>query len=65
MNHSEKPCRTKKSLLQRLLFLYIALFLVIATGLVHSVLGSFGRGAETGMEMGAEIAENSSKATRG
>ncbi len=57
MNHSEKAMQNKKSLLQRLLFLYIALFLVIATGLVHSVLGSFGRGAETGMEMGAEIAE--------
>lgn len=49
--------QNKKSLLQRLLFLYIALFLVIATGLVHSVLGSFGRGAETGMKMGAEISE--------
>lgn len=49
--------QNKKSLLKRLLFLYIALFLVIVTGLVHSVLGSFGRGAQTGMEMGAEIAE--------
>ena len=49
--------QNKKSLLKRLLFLYIALFLVIATGLVHSLLGDFGRGAQTGMEMGAEIAE--------
>lgn len=49
--------QNKKSLLKRLLFLYIALFLVIVTGLVHSMLGSLGRGARTGMEMGAEIAE--------
>ena len=49
--------QNKKSLLKRLLFLYIALFLVIATGLVHSLLGDFGRGAADGMEMGTRIAE--------
>lgn len=49
--------QNKKSLLQRLLFLYIALFLVIAAGLVHGLLGSFGRGVADGMEMGARIAE--------
>lgn len=49
--------QNKKSLLQRLLFLYIALFLVIAAGLVHGLLGTFGRGVADGMEMGAKIAE--------
>ena len=49
--------QNKKSLLKRLLFLYVALFLVIATGLVHSLLGDFGRGAADGMEMGTRIAE--------
>lgn len=49
--------QNKKSLLKRLLFLYIALFLVIAAGLVHGLLGSFGRGLADGMEMGAKIAE--------
>ena len=49
--------QNKKSLLKRLLFLYIALFLVIATGVVHSILGDFGRGAADGMEMGTRIAE--------
>lgn len=49
--------QNKKSLLKRLLFLYVALFLVIAAGLVHSILGDFGRGAADGMEMGARIAE--------
>lgn len=49
--------QNKKSLLKRLLFLYIALFLVVATGIVHNVLGDFGRGAADGMEMGTRIAE--------
>lgn len=49
--------QNKKSLLKRLLFLYIALFLIIATGIVHSLLGEFSRGAADGMEMGARIAE--------
>ena len=49
--------QNKKSLLQRLLFLYIALFLVIVTGIVHSMLGDLSRGAATGMKMGEEIAE--------
>ena len=49
--------QNKKSLLKRLLFLYIALFLVIVTGIVHSVLGDFCRGAADGMQMGEKIAE--------
>ena len=49
--------QNKKSLLKRLLFLYVALFLVIGTGVIHSLLGDFGRGAADGMEMGARIAE--------
>lgn len=48
--------QNKKSLLKRLLFIYIAFFLVIVTGIIHSVLGDFGRGAETGLKMGEEIA---------
>lgn len=49
--------QNKKSLLKRLLFLYIALFLIIITGIVHSLLGEFGRGAADGMKMGIRIAE--------
>lgn len=49
--------QNKKSLLKRLLFLYVALFLVIITGVVHSLLGDFGRGAADGMEIGARIAQ--------
>lgn len=48
--------QNKKSLLKRLLFIYIAFFLVIVAGIIHNVLGDFGRGAETGMKMGEEIA---------
>lgn len=48
--------QNKKSLLKRLLFIYIAFFLVIAAGIIHSVLGDFGRGAQTGMKMGEEMA---------
>ena len=47
--------QNKKSLLKRLLFIYIAFFLVIVAGIIHNVLGDFGRGAETGMKMGEEI----------
>ena len=43
MNHSEKAMQNKKALLERLVSLSISLCLVLATGLVHSVLGSCGR----------------------
>ncbi len=49
--------QNKKSLLKRLLFLYIAFFLILVTGIVHNLLGDFGRGAETGVMMGEKIAE--------
>ena len=55
--------QNKKSLLKRLLFLYIALFLVIVTGIIHSTLGDFSRGAATGMKMGEEMAEMIQKGT--
>lgn len=55
--------QNKKSLLKRLLFLYVALFLVVATGIVHSVLNDFGRGVADGMEMGARITEKLQQGT--
>ena len=49
--------QNKKSLLQRLLVIYITFFIVLVASIAHGVLPNFTRGASEGMEMGNDIAE--------
>lgn len=50
--------QNKKSLLQRLLFLYVAFFVVLIAGFAHEILPNFTRGLTEGGEMGNDIAKN-------
>lgn len=50
--------QNKKSLLQRLLVIYITFFIVLAASIAHGILPSFTRGAAKGMELGNDITEN-------
>ena len=49
--------QNKKSLLQRLLVIYITFFIVLVASIAHGVLPNFSRGAAEGMELGHDIAE--------
>ena len=49
--------QNKKSLLQRLLVIYITFFIVLVASIAHGVLPNFSRGAAEGMELGHAIAE--------
>ena len=49
--------QNKKSLLQRLLVIYITFFIVLVASIAHGVLPNFSRGAAEGMELGNDIAE--------
>lgn len=49
--------QNKKSLLQRLLVIYITFFIVLAASIAHGFLPNFRRGAVKGMELGNDMAE--------
>lgn len=49
--------QNKKSLLQRLLVIYITFFIVLAASIAHGILPNFTRGAAEGVELGQDIAE--------
>ena len=49
--------QNKKSLLQRLLVIYITFFIVLLASIAHGILPNFTRGAAEGVEMGNDIAE--------
>ena len=50
--------QNKKSLLQRLLVIYITFFIVLVASIAHGILPNVPRGAADGVEMGNDIAEN-------
>lgn len=50
--------QNKKSLLQRLLVIYITFFIVLVASIAHGILPNFTRGAMEGAELGHDIAEN-------
>lgn len=50
--------QNKKSLLQRLLFIYITFFIVLIASIAHSLVPNFSKGYVAGSEMGNEIAKN-------
>lgn len=49
--------QNKKSLLKRLLAIYVTFFIVLVAGFAHGIIPSFTRGAAQGVEMGTDIAE--------
>ena len=49
--------QNKKSLLQRLLVIYITFFIVLVASIAHGILPNFSRGAAEGVELGNDIAE--------
>ena len=49
--------QNKKSLLQRLLVIYITFFIVLVASIAHGILPNFSRGAAEGAELGNDIAE--------
>ena len=55
--------QNKKTLLQRLLVIYITFFIVLVASIAHSVLTDFTRGAAEGVELGEDIAEKWSSGT--
>lgn len=50
--------QNKKSLLQRLLVIYITFFIVLAVSIAHSLLPNFTKGYHAGTQLGKDIAEN-------
>lgn len=48
----------KKSLLQRLLVIYITFFIVLAVSIAHSLLPNFTKGFDAGTALGRDIAES-------
>ncbi|MEG2365237.1 MAG: DUF2975 domain-containing protein [Alistipes sp.] len=50
--------QNKKSLLQRMLVIYITFFVILAAGLAHSFLPNFSRGYNEGATMGGDIVRN-------
>ena len=44
--------QNKKSLLQRLLVIYITFFIVLVASIAHGILPNFSRGAAEGAELG-------------
>ncbi len=53
--------QNKKSLLQRMLVIYITFFVVLAAGLAHSLWPNFSRGYNEGAIMGQDIARSLAK----
>lgn len=53
--------QNKKSLLQRMLVIYITFFVVLAAGLAHSLWPNFSRGYNEGATMGQDIVQNWAK----
>lgn len=51
------PMQNKKTLLQRLLVIYITFFIVLVASIAHSFVTDFYRGATDGIELGEDIAE--------
>lgn len=49
--------QNKKSLLKRLLVIYVTFFIVLVASFAHGIIPSFTRGAAEGVEMGNDIAE--------
>ena len=49
--------QNKKSLLKRLLAIYVTFFIVLVASFAHGIIPSFTRGAAEGVEMGNDIAE--------
>lgn len=50
--------QNKKSLLQRLLVIYITFFIVLAVSIAHSFLPNFSKGYDAGTALGKNIAES-------
>lgn len=50
--------QNKKSLLQRMLVIYITFFVLLAAGLAHSVLPNFSKGYNEGTTLGQDIARS-------
>ena len=50
--------QNKKSLLQRLLVIYITFFIVLAVSIAHSLLPNFTKGFDAGTALGKDIAES-------
>lgn len=48
----------QKTLLHRLLVIYITFFIVLVASIAHNLLTDFSRGASEGFELGESIAEN-------
>ncbi len=53
--------QNKKSLLQRLLVIYITFFTVLVVGMAHSIIPSFRQGMDAGAQLGVEMVENYSQ----
>ena len=49
--------QNKKTLLQRLLVIYITFFIVLVASIAHSFVTDFYRGATEGVELGEDLAE--------
>lgn len=49
--------QNKKTLLQRLLVIYITFFIVLVASIAYNLLNDFSRGANEGLELGENIAE--------
>ncbi len=50
--------QNKKSLLQRLMVIYITFFFVLIVGMTHSIIPSFSKGLNAGEEIGIEMVKN-------
>ena len=55
--------QNKKTLLHRLLVIYITFFIVLVASIAHNLLTDFSRGASEGFELGESIAEKWSSGT--
>ena len=55
--------QNKKTLLQRLLVIYITFFIVLVASIAHSFVTDFYRGATEGVELGEDLAEKWSSGT--
>ncbi len=49
--------QNKKTLLQRLLVIYITFFIVLVASIAHSFVTDFYRGRHRGVELGEDLAE--------
>ena len=56
--------QNKKSLLQRLLVIYITFFIVLVASIAHGILPNFSRGAAEGAELGTTSPKSGNPACR-